>query len=257
MRFLDILLMMGFVLVLYWFTRKGKKRTIQTEETAFTPHNNIDIATSPLFHFPKASEGAATHYVVIDTETTELIPPIGQSSDRQAPLGSRLPAQLPPIVRLSWSLLDARGAIIQEESHTLLQNTPISKEAEAIHGISNEEMLRSGENPQDVYRRFLEHLSMPVTIVGHHLDFHLQTIEQDMARHDLFIPNRHSHKLYCTMQEGSEYLRERYALERISHLKLNDLYGMLYFGRRDLVITYRDKSRRDILLAIACLRFLI
>ncbi|KGN97030.1 hypothetical protein HQ36_08270 [Porphyromonas gingivicanis] len=257
MRFLDILMLMGVVGVLYCFSRRGRKRFVQTEETAFTPTNQIDVTSSSLFHFPKAPIGAKPYYMVIDTETVDIIPDANSVETEEAPLGGHIPSQLPSVVHLSWTLLDEQAAVIREESRMLKQDRIISKSAERIHGISNEEMQEIGEVPALVYRCFLEDLSPEVTLVGHNLDFHLSAIAQDCALHKLIVPNWKDYPLLCTMLEGEKYFKKQYGDRGLPFLNLAELYGLLYFGRRDLLMTYADKSRRDILLVIACLRFFL
>lgn len=257
MRFLDILMLMGVVAVLYWFSRKGKKRATQTEETAFTPSNKIDVTSSSLFHFPQAPIGAKPYYIVIDTETVDWNPSVEEVGGEEAPLGTIVPSYLSPIVQLSWTLLDERAEVIREESYILKQAVSISPIAEQIHGISNEMMCQKGIPPKEVYQRFLHDLSLCPTLVAHNLDFHLSALQQDFVANDVIAPDWKAYNLFCTMLQGANFLKNQYALTNNTILKLGELYGMLYFGRRDLVMTCKEKSRRDILLVIACLRFFL
>lgn len=257
MRFLDILMLMGVVGVLYWLTRKGRKRPLQTEETAFTLLDKTDITSSPLFDFPHAAAEATPHFLVLDTETADLI---GSSEALFSPESGEVTLvspPIPPIVRLAWSLLDAEGNVIREESYTLCQETSITMAAEELHGLSTEEMHRLGRPPQEVYRILLEDITPNVVLVGHNLDFHLSALTQDMQCHGVSAPEWNVWKRYCLMEQGTDYWEQQHPHEVVTNLSLVDLYGLLYFGRRHLSICYGDKSRRDILLAIACIRFLL
>ncbi len=256
MRWIDILFLLFIIAFLYWVTKKGKKRSKFVEEADFTDRRPINVNTSSYFTIPLAKEDKNPFYMVVDTETVDLMPRsqmLFVSEDSSVEWSMPLP---PPIVRLSWTLLNKKGEFISEETHTLRQNIEISLSAQSIHKITNQEMLECGEEPQKVYHTFCSVLMKSNILVAHNLSFHFRAIQEDMKRQSMQFPIWSDENCFCTMQKGQEYWGKKGSIDP-PFQKLEDLYGSLYWGRTDLVMTFDEKSQRDRLLVIACLRYLM
>lgn len=250
MFFLDVALLVLIVLGLYWFaTKRSRRHRTITEDSVALPGASLDVSTSPLFRFPKAPKGSKPYYLCFDTETCRMQP------EELSPLDDAVvPSRA---VVLSYALLDAKGRIIVSRSRLIRADEEVTDEAEAKHGISNERMHQSGEQPADVYADFARCFAAARIVVAHYLFFHKTIVDTDCRHYGLPPLQWNNTMALCSMKQGQAFT-ERLGLNPTHKLpKLSELYGMLYFRNPQIALTYTQKGEADLKLLIASLRYMI
>lgn len=212
----------------------------------FRPTNIIDLEYSALCSPSMASHGAEAMWLVLDTETAEVIP-----TEQEEALNF-----ISPAVSLSWMVLDAQLQLIREEHHVLRRGQPITPQAAALHGIDNEAMLR-GEDATLIYSRLLRDMRLCRHWAGHNLAFHLGIISADLSKLNLDkLPEEDVVEALCSMQYGRMLGFKRRSDGTSLYPRLEELFGYLHFGNRHISVRYRTKGLRDIRLVMACLRII-
>lgn len=247
-----LLFVLLLVATISWYRQRKGNRPIVLPKRPTIPSSrfslSVDIDTSELT-VPMAPSQGIPYYLVIDTETFN---PILSNDER---VGDFLYS--PPVV-LSWQILDRAGNRLSEESYILHQadeEMPIPQEGTEIHGITDE-MMRSGEEPRNVYRRLGELIDSVDCLVGHNLAFHLAVLELDLRAkgEDVLLEKLQAKEAICTMLWGQSLGFKRWRGGEALYPRVDELFGHLYFGRMHLPMSYRSKSLRDIRLVAACLR---
>ena len=250
MFFVDVALLVLIVVALYWFgtKRKHRQRTI-TEELFTLPGASLNVTKSSLFHFPKAPKGSEPYFLCFDTETCST-----QPGDLLFYEESVVPMR---VVVLSYALLDTKGRLIESHCDLLHADETITPEAEQIHGISTAMMQRSGHTPTSVYTPFARSLEKAKVVVAHNLFFHKVMMDADCLHYGLPSLPWSGKAALCTMNKG-EYFMERLNLNPTHKApRLTELYGVLYFRKPDLLLSYTNKGEADLKLLIAVLLYML
>jgi PAS domain S-box-containing protein len=151
-----------------------------------TPHPNLDLNFN-------SSETSRGKYLILDTETTGLIPKqVSESSN---------PTNLPRVIQIAWLLFDAEGKLINSQNRYLRQEMPIPVESTRIHGIDDASILQKGEKPAHVWNDFIKDLENCDYLVAHNIDFDIPIIESELNRLHIENPFAGKRKV-CTMKLG-------------------------------------------------------
>lgn len=206
---------------------------------------NVDVDSSPLTKIEIQAEGMP-HYMLIDTETVELIP--------EDSLGSSLDSPLTLLV-LSWQVLSESGLCLAEESHIVRSlDREISKEAVAIHSISSELMQTRGQDRDRILRRWIDAMRPCKVIVAHNLEFHLRVLKSALKVEGLEVPELYEAERICTMIWGESLGCKRSPRGQRCYPSVAELFSFLHFGHLGTRFYYRNKSLRDLRLLSASLR---
>ncbi|WP_298525019.1 3'-5' exonuclease [uncultured Porphyromonas sp.] len=219
-------------------------RPLRRQETPVVVE--VDVDSSPLFDSP-APEGAQPHYLVLDTETQDVLH--GEEVGEEMTLS--------PLILLSWQVLDAAGACLSEETHLIRRTSPITAEATSLHGISTEEMEAEGEDLRLVLERFLRVVREVKVLVAHNVRFHRTLLLSELEA--VGLPSTSLEKLpqLCTMERGRVLGFKRSSSGEAMYPKLSELFGYLYLHQPEVHIRFHQKGLRDVRLLAACLRQLI
>lgn len=212
----------------------------------------VDVDSS-LLTMPPPTQGDRSYYLVVDTETYELV-----SADEE----SQVVQQHAKPVAVSWQVLDDKGNLIKEASYILSPQDGVanmSEEAIRIHGITNS-MLLEGADGDVVYGALSEVLPGCQALVAHNLPFHREVLLSDLCQRGwetLAGSLKALPEQICTMAWGRQLgCKVGYRGEWL-YPRLDELFGYLYFGRLHLPLCYRSKTLRDVRLVSACLRVLL
>lgn len=241
---LDFFIMLCVVAIIAWFaTKSRKKRKSTLEERALLPEATLYTNQSPLLRIPKAELGAKPFFLCFDTETVDLI----SNSESTG---------YPPVVTISYALLTEEGRAICKQCEIIKSPFPISKEAVAIHGITEEMRRERGREFSDVIEDFRHALSLCKIVVAHNLEFHKKTIDNTINLCNLPILEWESKATFCTMEKGERYLQVLEDDYSLVHPSLRRLYSKLFYDRYDMHFIESNKSEADLLLVVACLSYL-
>lgn len=157
-----------------------------------------------------------------DTETTGMI------QDWNAPIDTS--KNFPNIVQLGWALHDLQGRLIVKASNIVKpKGWIITKEAEEIHGISQEQAESEGLDIKDVLKPFLMMHKLAILGVAHNVSFDSKVIQSELLREQLKYDFK-SKETYCTMHNSTELVGLKRG-DRFKWPKLEELH-MFLFGER-------------------------
>lgn len=225
--------------VIFLSPLKQKKRGQKTTDyyDFFNKPPRVDIDTSPLFDNRFIMKKKSSPYILIlDTETSDLTDKYGTPS-------------LP--VSISWLLLDENLNVLNEKEYTLRQQQ-LSDNAVMIHKITPK-MQEKGISPLIAIEELKKDLRNISIIVAHNIEFHLSVVKLQINTLGLPFDDIENKKIFCTMQWATNNNITSYR-EQPKYPSLTELFGRLYFNRNDVEISFKSKSRRDIMLVSACLR---
>lgn len=242
MTIVDFLLMMAVVAIIAWFATKRKRRhRITNEEQPLLPGASIDIASSNLFKIPKARKGASPFFLVIDLDTADILTDLSET---------------PLVIAFSYILLDPDFELIERHTFYLDSVKEITSAARRIHRIDETVLHREGISPELAYRRFDEAFAKAHVIVAHSLGAYRNILDNDRRRLGFSPLPWENKKLFSTMDEGMIYLQRNIPNYSLDFISLRSLYGYLYFASSKIQFKTSHKSREEILLVVACLRYL-
>lgn len=138
-----------------------------------------------------------------DTETTGF-------AQRHKPI---VHEDQPHIVQLAALLCDPGGAVISGFNFILdpgvERGVRIPGQAAAIHGIDEEKAWRFGQEPQPVLKLFDDFYQRADLIVGHNIDFDVEMIQIQMARHRMPVDAGYGdgRPRFCTMKQSTDICR--------------------------------------------------
>lgn len=157
------------------------------------------------------------HLLFIDTETT------GIPNCWDLPYSDT--DNWPSAVQVSWIIYDENGNEIKRENCYIdVDDLKISTKSFKIHGITKEFLIKNGQNRKLI----LEKLSKDIQqyqplIIGHFIEFDIDTLSCDFYRANLENPFQQSH-FYCTMLKSKDYNLNPEA----DYLRLTQLYNFLF-----------------------------
>lgn len=172
-------------------------------------------------------EDAENNILVFDVETTGLKP-------RNVPITSS--ELMPHIVQFSWVIYnnDSKKIIKKfDEIIHLPEGVKVPEESTAIHGITNETMLKSQQYIDDALNEFRKDLERCDTVVAHNLEFDRDIINVEICRHqDKKWLNFRNKVLFCTMRYGEPMCKLTYlsrnGKRKSKFPRLNELYEHLF-----------------------------
>lgn len=239
MIFVIIVGCISLVCCIFFATRKRKRSTTDNHFTFYNKPPKVDIDTSPFFDNSFITKEKAEPYImVLDTETSQLTDSLSTPS-------------MP--VAISWLLLDKNLNVLKEKSFVIKQSS-VSSDATFIHKITQQMIIR-GHNPRYVIGELIKDINTVGVIVAHNLKFHLSVIDLQTKSLSLNIDITQGKSLFCTMLWATENNIVSYR-DRAKYPSLTELFAMLYFNRYDVEVSFSSKTRRDLMLILACLRTL-
>ena len=191
---------------------------------------------------------AENNVLIFDVETTGLKPK-GVSITN-----SKL---MPHIVQFSWVIYNQKiGKIIKKFDHIihLPKDTLIPLESTEIHGITNEQMLKSDMYITSALACFRKDLQRCETVVAHNLEFDRDMINIEIYRNEkdkwLNLKNK---ILFCTMRYGEPLCKLTYVSKynkkkKSKFPKLSELYEHLF----DEIPENLHNSYVDVLTCLKC-----
>ncbi len=174
--------------------------------------------------------------IFIDTETSGMVNYKNASKGSRFPRYDNLDAyDSCRIVSICWIICQNDKVI--EQGYFLInpKDFTISVESQQIHGISQEEAIREGQDISNVLNTFVECVKRCESIIAHNIDFDINVILSECYRNNLLglidIINTKHH--ICTMKKGQHVmgltkwpkLSELY--EYLFHEKLKDAHNAL------------------------------
>ena len=176
------------------------------------------------------------HIVVIDTETTGLIP---------KGVASRDLTKCPHIIQLSYMIFDTAGFVVLEDYDTIVKlgdEVEISERSIEIHKITREKSRTSGV-PINVALFNLRSALIAYNvqlIVGHNISFDAQMLDIECRRiglsDGLFQRDAGPIPHYCTMENSKDICNNRvqsmYGGSYVRFSKLSEVFAKL-FGNGD------------------------
>lgn len=157
------------------------------------------------------------NYLFFDTETT------GLPTNYKSPPGS----DWPEIVTISWIISDSK----KFEYYNFLikpEGWVISKDAEKIHGISQDHAEKNGIPLILALEEFLKSYNYCDAIVAHNIAFDLTVLKSAFIFKN--IPVYLSKKTYCTMLLGTDLccLPSKYSFQTYKWPRLEELHFHLF-----------------------------
>lgn len=188
---------------------------------------------------------ATARYLVLDTEAMELI-------------GDKDGADfVSPLFALSWQLLDAEGHCLLEQSYMLEQAEQRSEELQALQGMSESAYRAQAQSASWVLAQLSSVLRPGLTVVAHHMDYHLRQLRSEAERLGYPLPQLEVLHYRCLMQEGCCLgFKQSYDGELL-YPSAEELFRYLYHLRQDVVLPELPKALRDLRLTAASLRKLL
>lgn len=186
--------------------------------------------------------------LVFDVETTGLKPrgvPIAKSE------------LMPHVVQFSWVVFNKKiGKILKKFDHIihLPDGVEVPIESTEIHGITNEQTLRSQMYIATALEEFRSDLQKCETIVAHNLEFDRDIINVEIYRQggDKWLDLR-SKILFCTMRYGEPLCKLTYVSKfnkkkKSKFPKLSELYEHLFDAEPENL----HNSYVDVLACLKC-----
>lgn len=238
--------MLAFVGVVAFFSLKRKRRhRVVTEERVLLPGEVLDVNSYPLLQPQQAPKKSEPYYLCFDTETASVSPP-----NADVAFGRAYGA----CVQLSFALLDDEFRIIEKSIYNIAVAEPLASSATQIHHISNT-LKEEGVTPKEAYTHFAKSFAKAKVVAAHNMQFHQQVVLNDMQQCGLPSLPWNNKQLFCTMVQGARFCETRGEVSNGRFVSLENLYATCYFGRR-ITLRHSNKGEADLLLLIACLRYL-
>jgi PAS domain S-box-containing protein len=181
-----------------------------------TSRSNVDLTFEP-------SISKKGKYLVIDTETTGLLPHTAFNDPN--------PEIFPGVLQVAWLLFDNDGKLVDAQNRYILQEKPIPVDSTLVHGIDDAAIIQKGEKPSVVWNDFLIAVADCDFLIAHNIDFDIPVIGSELSRlhiHNSFAGKR---KL-CTMKLGKELCRiPAEDGNGYKYPALDELYKMCFLGR--------------------------
>ena len=159
--------------------------------------------------------------LMVDTETT------GLALDNDIPCSER-PENWPRMVRLSWLVVDADGAIVRDGDLIVRpEGFVIPPEVVEIHGITTERALREGIRLEDALRLFEADADQCRLLVGHNIVFDRNVIGAEcrrLGRRDML----HGMPTACTMKLSTAFCAIPHPVYVYKWPRLGELYYILF-----------------------------
>jgi DNA polymerase III epsilon subunit-like protein len=130
--------------------------------------------------------------LVFDTETTGL------------PLKGSVvsPETWPHIVQFSFIFVDTETGKHEAHDFILKGRFEIDTEAVNVHGITKQRSDTCGFDFKDVYAIFELYLARAEFLVAHNIQFDLNMLRVECARHGICFPEKDLPVQYCTMKKN-------------------------------------------------------
>ncbi len=243
--------LLAYLIVRYYHNKKTQGQVAKEDSLLAI---EVDIDTSPLFQLSKERSQAQPYYLVIDTEAVDLV----DNDIFEASLLSKEAETLshklyPPIVVLSYQVLDEEKNLIRELSHIIYHQTEMSEEVRKINLLRNEDLLQ-GEELVEVLETFINEVARAKVLVAHNLNFHLNSIFLACQSVGLELDFTEGKEKICTMEQGQALGFKRNRQGQALYPKLSELFRYLYFRKFAMTLKYQNKSLRDVRLVSSCLR---
>lgn len=126
------------------------------------------------------------------------------------------------IVSISWILSQNHNVIEHIYYIIIPEDFNISKESEAIHGISKEKALQEGVSFDFMLEKFMYAIRQSKNLVAHNIMFDINILKSELYRRNKFTELEELNKKYliCTMIKGKSLMGK--------NPKLAELYKYLY-----------------------------
>jgi DNA polymerase III epsilon subunit-like protein len=128
------------------------------------------------------------------------------------------------LVSLSW-IVSQNGTVIQQAYYVVKPDTfEVTAESTAIHGISHEEALKTGNCITNVLNELKKAMMQCKNVVAHNVEFDINIIKSELFRYNYIDVIDHISDMHhiCTMKKGKELMK----VQRVP--KLAALYKHLY-----------------------------
>ena len=192
---------------------------------------------------PQPRSGEAC-YLVLDTEAMELID--------EAETGF-----VSPLFALSWQLLDASGQCLGEESYMLRQTGERSEALRQLQQVSEPCYRAEAIASSEALQRLTEVLQPQLTLVGHHLAYHLRQLESEAEQQGIPLPFIAQLPQRCLMQEGLRMGFKRGYDDSPLYPSAEELFRYLHHLGSEPPLPLLRKALRDLRLSASSLRVLL
>lgn len=192
---------------------------------------------------PQPRSGEAC-YLVLDTEAMELID--------EAETGF-----VSPLFALGWQLLDAAGHCLREESYMLLQTGERSEALRQLQQVSERCYRAEAIAPSEALQRLSEVLQPQLTLVGHHLTYHLRQLQSEAEQQRIPLPLIAQLPQRCLMQEGLRMGFKRGYDDSPRYPSAEELFRYLHHLGSEPPLPPLRKALRDLRLSASSLRVLL
>ena len=194
---------------------------------------------------PQPLSGQA-RYLVLDTEAMELIDGTEAEGDFVSPLFA-----------LSWQLLDAAGQCLREESYMLRQTGERSEALRQLQQVSEPCYRAEAITPREALERLSRVLQPQLTLVGHHLAYHLRQLQSEAERQGIPLPLIDQLPQRCLMQEGLRMGFKRGYDDSPRYPSAEELFRYLHHLGSEPPLPPLRKALRDLRLGASSLRVLL
>ena len=208
--------------IIFFKNKKGRGNPIKTE-----PNPN-----------------AQPYFAVIDVETTGLIKYDATPTKK---LLEEEPDNFPKIVQIAWITLSKKYEIVEQKSYYIKQNSPIPKESQEIHKITDEICQDKGRDLHEVLMEFNNAMKPCDYFVGHNVMFDKRVIEAEFIRSRIAKPFKYMKK-YDTMSMGRELMERRW-------FKLEEL-ALYMFGKKQMEEYNLHNAEDDVAITSVCFAWL-
>lgn len=194
---------------------------------------------------PQPRSGEAC-YLILDTEAMELIDEVEAETSFVSPLFA-----------LSWQLLDAAGHCLREESYMLQQRGERSEALRQLQQVSERCYRAEAIASSEALQRLSEVLQPQLTLVGHHLAYHLRQLESEAERQRIPLPLIAQLQQRCLMQEGLRMGFKRGYDDSPLYPSAEELFRYLHHLGSEPPLPPLRKALRDLRLSASSLRVLL
>lgn len=194
---------------------------------------------------PQPHSGEA-RYLVLDTEAMELIDEEDADGDFVSPLFA-----------LGWQLLDAAGHCLREESYMLLQTGERSEALRQLQQVSEPCYRAEAIAPTEALERLSRVLQPQLTLVGHHLAYHLRQLQSEAEQQGIPLPLIAQLTQRCLMQEGLRMGFKRGYDDSPLYPSAEELFRYLHHLGSEPPLPPLRKALRDLRLSASSLRVLL
>ena len=194
---------------------------------------------------PQPSSGEAC-YLVLDTAAMELIDEVEAETSFVSPLFA-----------LGWQLLDASGQCLGEESYMLQQRGERSEVLRQLQQVSEPCYRAEAIAPSEALQRLSEVLQPQLTLVGHHLAYHLRQLQSEVEQQGIPLPLIAQLPQRCLMQEGLRMGFKRGYDDSPRYPSAEELCRYLHHLGSEPPLPPLRKALRDLRLSASSLRVLL